>query len=299
MEIRHLKLIKAVAETGTLTKAGKQLFLSQSALSHQLKEIEKYYQAQVFTRINKNMQLTEVGSRLLETALKVLDEIERTSRDIEKLISGENAVVRVSTHCYTFYHWLSKSLIAYRGLYPNGEIQVVTQAVQNTLEWLEKGELDIAIVNFLPENTRFNIYEIFEDELVVLMSPKNSSASKKYINPQDLMNETYITYKLADTKLGKTYEQVFLDNKVNPAAVIQLELTEAIVEMVKANQGISILAKWSLIPHQDDNDLVILPLTKKGTLRKWYAVTLPYKDLPQSVNSFIEIMRQLKSKSDI
>ena len=77
MEIRHLKLVKTVAEEGNLTNAGKKLFLSQSALSHQLREIEDKFGTPIFQRVNKKMVLTQVGNRILSTAETILCELEK------------------------------------------------------------------------------------------------------------------------------------------------------------------------------------------------------------------------------
>jgi LysR family transcriptional regulator for metE and metH len=110
MEIRHLKLIRSVAEDKNLTKAADKLFLSQSALSHQLKEIESRYKTQVFIRNNKQMLLTPVGERLLLAANKILDELEMADADIFSITNEDTGLIRLSTQCYTCYHWLSSFL---------------------------------------------------------------------------------------------------------------------------------------------------------------------------------------------
>ncbi len=89
MEIRHLKLVKAVAEEGSLTNAGKRLYLSQSALSHQLKELETMLGASLFQRVNKKMLLTQAGRRVLQTATSVLMEIDKTKNDIDRFVNGD------------------------------------------------------------------------------------------------------------------------------------------------------------------------------------------------------------------
>ncbi|MEQ9008357.1 MAG: LysR family transcriptional regulator [Ekhidna sp.] len=84
MEIRHLKLIREVAETKSLTKAKDALFLSQSALSHQLKEIENQLGTQLFHRVNKQLILTNAGKMVLESADRILQDLEKTEMSIKK-----------------------------------------------------------------------------------------------------------------------------------------------------------------------------------------------------------------------
>ena len=84
MEIRHLRLVKEVAEKGSLTKAMDKLFLSQSALSHQLKEIESQLGAPLFHRINKKLVLTGAGKIILESAEKILEELEQAEISVKR-----------------------------------------------------------------------------------------------------------------------------------------------------------------------------------------------------------------------
>src|SRR6266478_8744066 len=108
LEIRHLKLVAAVAETGSITRAGNRLHLTQSALSHQLRDAEEQLGVPLFERRNARMFLTPAGERLLQAARTVLDELARAEKEIQKC-NGDGAakgVLRLSTECYTVYHWL-------------------------------------------------------------------------------------------------------------------------------------------------------------------------------------------------
>ena len=113
LELRHLKLVVAVAEEGSVTAASKRLHVTQSALSHQLRDAEEKIGAPLFLRLSKRMVPTACGERLLQTARNVLSELERTGREIGN--NGENAgVIRLSTECYTCYHWLPPLLKDFR-----------------------------------------------------------------------------------------------------------------------------------------------------------------------------------------
>src|SRR5258706_9918495 len=122
MEIRHLKLIKAIAEEGSLTKAIDKLHLTQSALSYQLKEAEHQLGTKIFLRINKRMVLTKAGERLYETAREVLEKLLDTEQQIKKLVYGEFGEIRLSTECYSSYHWLPSVMKQFQLLYPNVDL---------------------------------------------------------------------------------------------------------------------------------------------------------------------------------
>ena len=114
LEIRHLKLVAAIAENGSVTRAGNQLHLTQSALSHQLRDAEEQLGARLFERLKGTMTLTAAGERLLKSARTVIEELERAEKDIHegaKCGNGvDRGVIRLSTECYTVYHWLPPRL---------------------------------------------------------------------------------------------------------------------------------------------------------------------------------------------
>src|SRR3954463_1497751 len=113
LEIRHLRLVAAVADVGSLTRAGDQLHLTQSALSHQLRDIESRLGAALFLRVGKRLVLTPAGERLLASATDVLARLERTEQDIREMGRDRAGSLRITTECYTCYHWLPPPLLAH------------------------------------------------------------------------------------------------------------------------------------------------------------------------------------------
>src|SRR5690606_26703758 len=132
--------------------AAKNLFLTQSALSHQLKEIEEKFGTPLFRRINKKMVLTQAGERVLKSARVVLDELERTEREIKTYLSGESGLIRLSTECYTCYHWLPPLLKTFNTRFPNVEIKIVSEATRYPDRFLLNGRLDLAIDSTLKKD---------------------------------------------------------------------------------------------------------------------------------------------------
>ena len=95
--MRHLKLMRAVAASGSLTKAGRELHLSQSALSHQLRDIESRLGTALFLRVGKRLIVTAAGARLQRSADEVLNALEHTEEAIHRLAGGRRGRLRVSS----------------------------------------------------------------------------------------------------------------------------------------------------------------------------------------------------------
>src|SRR5258708_3084025 len=166
LEIRHLKLLRAVSESGSLTRAAGRLHLTQSALSHQLQDAERILGQPLFLRDRKAMRLTASGCRLLATAESVLDELERTEREIRENHPPPEAVIRVSTSCYTCYHWLPAALQAFEATHPPVEIRIALEATREPVAALLDGRIDVGIVSDPVRSARIATRVLFSDELV-------------------------------------------------------------------------------------------------------------------------------------
>src|SRR3954466_9358287 len=170
LEIRHLQLVSAVADLGSLTRAGDRLHLTQSALSHQLRDIESRLGAPLFLRIGKRLVLTLAGERLRASARDVLAQLQRTEEEIRQMGREKAGVLRLTTECYTCYHWLPPLLMRYRRAFPRVEVRIDVEATRRPIEMLLAGKIDMAIVSSPITDRRLVSKKVFGDELVLIAS---------------------------------------------------------------------------------------------------------------------------------
>src|SRR5215470_2774542 len=166
LDVRHLKLIVAVTEEKSVTRAGEVLHLTQSALSHQLREIEEKLGMPLFLRMNKKMILTQAGERLLRTARQVLDEMKRAEDHISQMATNRQGTLRISTECYTCYHWLPDVMKEFRGKFPGVEVKIDAEATHRPIQALLQGKLDLGIVSDVRRDKQLQYRPLFEDEFV-------------------------------------------------------------------------------------------------------------------------------------
>jgi LysR family transcriptional regulator for metE and metH len=289
LEIRHLKLIAAVAEAGGVTKAGAQLHLTQSALSHQLRDIEEKLGAPLFLRLNKKMVLTQAGERLLRSAQVVLDELHRAEDDVRQIGLSREGVLRLSTECTTCYHWLPSMLKTFNQKHPRVEVRIVVEATNRPIPALLEGKLDLAIVHSRIRDRRLLVKPLFQDEVVVIMKPGHRLATRPYLKAEDFSDEHLIVYTIPKEE-NMIFRQVLLPAGVSPRDVSHVQLTEAIIEMVKAGLGVSVLARWAITPELESGVLSAVPLTRKGFYRQWSAAMIKSKSLPPYLTEFVRLL---------
>lgn len=272
LEIKHLRLVSAIARTGSVTRAGDVLNLSQSALSHQLRDIEDRLATSLFHRVGKRMVLTTAGDALLRAATQVLDIVDRTEDEIRKSGKSDAGLLRITTQCYTCYHWLPGLLKEYRLRHPHVEVQVDADATPRPIKSLLEGRIDLAIVSDRVRDRRLIEQTLFEDELLVIMSPTHRLAGRTAIEPEDFADETLIIYppKEESTML----QRVLAPAGVTPKALQQVQLSEAIIELVKAGLGVAAMARWAVEPYVRSGALRTARLTRNGFRRRWGAAML-------------------------
>jgi LysR family transcriptional regulator for metE and metH len=290
MEIRHLRLIKAIVEEGSITKSIDKLHLTQSALSHQLKEAEYQLGTQIFLRQNKKLILTKAGEKLYATANEILDKLSHTEKEIKQLIFGEVGEIRISTECYSSYHWLPSVLKQFHLLYPNIELKIVMEATHYPLQKLQENILDIAIISDPIKDENIKYVELFQDEMMMVVSENHSWANKKYVVAEDFINEHLLIHSLP-METVTVHQFLLAPAKVSPKKITPLPLTEASIEMVKADMGIMAMAKWALHPYLKDNSIKAIKIGKNGLKRKHYIAYMSNKTYPDYFQHFIVFLQ--------
>jgi len=287
MEIRHLKLVEAVAEEGSLTRAVDRLYLTQSALSHQLKEVESQLGAPLFHRVNKKLILTGAGKIILKSAKRILKEIDDAEVEIKRYISGETGTIRLSTECYTCYHWIPPLLKDFNREFPNVEVRIYPEYTDNPLKELLNGRIDLAITNCPIDDNNIVYKELFTDEQVVVVPADHSWTNKNYVTAKDFANETLLIYS-NPIEASSLYRNILQPADVKPKKVIPIQLTEASVEMIKARMGVKVMARWAIKPYLRSERIAAVPITKNGLHRTWYVAFLKKDEIPNYLEYFTE-----------
>jgi LysR family transcriptional regulator for metE and metH len=290
MEIRHLRLIKSIVEEGSIAKAIDKLHLTQSALSHQLKEAEYQLGTKIFLRQNKKLILTKAGEKLYHTANDILTKLTDTEKEIKSMVFGEVGEIRISTECYSSYHWLPSVLKQFHLLYPNIELKIVMEATHYPLQKLLNNELDIAIVSDPIKNDNINYTELFQDEMVMIVSENHGWTEKKYVVAEDFEAEHLLIHSLPLETV--TVHQLFLaPAKISPRKITPLPLTEASIEMVKADMGVMAMAKWAAQPYLKNNSIRAIKIGRNGLKRKHYIAFIKNKTYPDYFTHFNQFLQ--------
>ena len=271
LEVRDLRLVAAISELGNLTRAGQYLNLTQSALSHQLADLEQRVGGKLFERSGRRLIPTRIGEHLCGKAKTTLEQLREVERDLANMVKGREATLRIATECYTCYHWLPPVLDAFKQRHPAVDVRIVPHASSRPIRALLGGVIDLCIASSRIRDRRVQTTPLFDDELVLAVSERHALADRRSVDPTELRNEHFLTYSAPDD--SSSFQDLLAPAGVSASQVSTLKLTEAIVELVKANMGVAVLARWAITPYLESGTLRAIPINHPAALRTWKAVT--------------------------
>jgi LysR family transcriptional regulator, regulator for metE and metH len=233
LETRDLRLVAAVAEHGGLTRAGSVLYLTQSALSHQLADLERRLGTVLFTRKGKRMVATPAGERLVEFAREMLSSLGRAEREVRDVAARRDGLIRLSTECYTCYHWLPGVMREFQRAFARIEIRIAADATRRPLPALLRGQLDLAIMSTPVRDRRLESIPLFRDELVAVVAPGHPWTKQRFARAEDFAQEHLLSYSVSRQE-STLFRELLTPAGVTPRELSRVELTEAIIELVRA-----------------------------------------------------------------
>lgn len=266
---KDLDLVRCLAESGSLTAASRQLHISQSAASQRLSSLQGRLNTGLFDRQDGRLQLTAAGERLLAAAIVVTDELRAALFDIDELSKRHEDQLRIATQCYTCYRWLPFVIRNMRQDHPLLHVDVAPEATDDIFGAIRKRRIDIGIVSGPVSKSVYSEEELFSDEFFAVMHEDHVLAEHRYLDAAEFGGQTLILYT---GNRHAVVEEVLAPAKVTDYRIIQVRITEAIIELVRAGQGIAVIAGWALDDMEETETLRAVRITKAGFIRNWRAI---------------------------
>lgn len=290
IEIRHMKTLLALRDTGSLVEAAERQCLTQSALSHQLKELEGRLGCELFVRKSRPLRFSEAGRRLLQLAEEVVAQVFEAERDLQKLLHGEAGRLYMAIECHSCFNWLMPTVNNYRNQWPAVELDFSSGFTFEPLPALERGEIDLVLTSDPQPLKGVTYVPLFSYEMQIALANDHSLTAKPYLVPEDLADQTLISYPVERARLDVF--QYFLDPAgVTPAALRHSDLTLMMVQLVASGRGVCALPNWVLAEYADQRLISLRSAGAEGIWPTLYAaVREPQLETP-FVADFLALAR--------
>lgn len=268
LELRHLKTLIALKESGSVSLAAKRIHLTQSALSHQIKLLEDQYELPLFERKTQPIRFTPAGERLIKLGYEILPKVMEAELDLVRVKQGEVGELRIAVECHTCFDWLMPAMDKFRQSWSLVELDIVSGFHTDTVGLLLTHRADWAVVSNMEETTGVIYKPLFSYEMVAICSKDHPLANKDIWDAEDFRHETLIHYPVPDDMLD-LLRKVLLPKGINPARRTS-ELTIAIIQLVASKRGVAALPYWAVRPYLERGYVVARKITEQGLYSNLY-----------------------------
>ena len=279
IEVRHLRLVVAIFGEGNVTRAAGKLRLSQSAVSHQLLDLERDLGTRLFDRVGKRMVPTIAGARMVADAGRVLGELAELERRVTEQRPDARIPFRITASCFMSYSWLPTALAHFGERRPNVDIDIVLEATRRAVPALIADEVDLAIVTEPPRDETYACAELAVSELVAIASPDHPVIARSRngtLRWSALHDCELLVFDIADPDLVRLDRAIREAHRTQtgerltaPLQVRKIPVTDALLELVRNGRGVGIVDRWAVAP--TSRAIRVLPLTPRAS-RTFHAV---------------------------
>lgn len=291
LELRHLRSVVAIAEAGSISRAGKRLNLSQPALSHQMKALEDHLGVELFQRKSNPLRLSPAGERVLTTAYDVEKLVMQCERDVARISDGKAGQLRIAVECHSCFDWLMPSMDAFREGWPEVEMDLVSGFQPDPVGLLADDAADLVIVSQAKPRPGVIFHPLFRYEVLALMARNHPYTRKSHLTARDFARETLVTYPIPDDRID-VIREVLMPAKVEPPRR-KTELTVAILQLVASHRAIAAMPGWAVQPYLDKSYVVSRPIRKSGLFANLYAATTTDQSSAAYMTEFLDTMRRI------
>ena len=288
IDSRQLHAFAALARRGSFTLAAKDLFLTQSAVSHAIKALEDDIGCRLLDRVGRRVLLTQAGEQFLRHTEKILLEMESARAGLENLTKWGHGRLRVGASTTACQHILPTVLREFRQSYPKCVIRIEPGDHGLQLDLLRAGHIDLALVLEPPVQFagEFTFVPLFQDELRFVVAPLHAWARAGRAPREGIESETLVLYNKS-SQTFRLVNEYFREEKITLSNVIELGSMEAIKELVKIGIGVGVLAPWIARNELESGSLVSLPLGPRKLRRRWGVTHLEGRRLALAEETFV------------
>ncbi|KZX67891.1 transcriptional regulator [Vibrio sp. HI00D65] len=296
IELKHLRTLTTLRDSGSLTATATSLHLTQSALSHQLKDLEARIGGQLFLRKTRPVKFTSEGEILLKLADEIQPRIAKAENELASLKEDVNGRLHMAIECHSCFQWLMPALKEYQVAWPSVTLDFSSGFGFEPLPALMAGELDLVITSDIQPRSEIHYEPLFDFEMRLITAINSPLAEKPSIDPQDLSNLTMLSYPVQKQRLD-VVKHFLQPAGIEPKKWKQADNTLMLVQMVSAGLGVAALPNWA-ISEFSRQGLIASKSLGKGLSRRLFAAVRNSEKDKRYLQAFFSTARQ-QSKSHL
>ena len=291
MHIEMLKIFCDLADLQSFSKTAEKHFISQSAVSQQLAQLETAHKCQLINRKVRPIELTR-GGRLLYTAARdMLERYEQVKSDLNALASPIRSRINVgaifSIGMHTLPHYVKRFMVSH----PSVNVHIEYFSAARIYELVLAGDLDVGLVAVPKKDKRLDVHDFEHEPLVLACSPKNPLAKESHIDIHKLQFERFIAFE-RNVPTRRWIDGILDQYSTTVRSVMEFDNIETIKRAVEIDSGISILPKTAILQELSAGTIKAIPFSNEELFRPTGIIVRKGRVLSQAGRYFIELLRK-------
>lgn len=290
LERIHLAVVREVDRQGSLTAAAEVLCLTQSALSHTIKKVEQQLGTVIWKREGRNLRLTQAGQYLLGLSNRLLPQLEHAEQRMRQYAEGQRGILRIGMECHPCYQWLLKVVSPYLSTWPDVDVDVKQKFQFGGIGALFGYEIDVLVTPDPLHKPGLRFEPVFDYEQVLVVGRQHRLAGQSYVMPNQLSEETLITYPVAIERLD-IYNRFLLPAGCTPRKHKEIETTDIMLQMVASGRGVAALPGWLVAEYAGKMAISSVRLGRQGIAKQIFLGVREADADIDYLKAFVELAR--------
>lgn len=283
--IRHYKIFIAVCDTMNMTSAAERLFMSQSAVSQAIAELEKHYDVRLFERLSKKLYLTQAGKKLLSYARHIIRMNTEAENDMKAMY--QSGAIRIGASVTVGAHVLPKLVSSYKKEHPCTTIEVFEDNTQKIESLILQDQIDLGLVEGETTSPDVKNTPFMNDELVLICDSGHRFASLGEVEPKELEQEAFIIREKG-SGTRKTFEDKMTEKKISWKASWTCNNADTIKMAVAQGLGVSVISRRAVVSELARGTLCEIAVRGIRFSRQFKIIYHKNKYLTESMGKFIQ-----------
>ncbi|MEC8649323.1 MAG: LysR family transcriptional regulator [Verrucomicrobiota bacterium] len=246
MHVENFKIFTDLVDSASFSRAAKLNGITQSAVSQQLRAMEKHFNILIVDRSQKQFRLTREGNKLYDSAKEIIyiyDKLGSELQEMKKIISG---TIHISTVYSIGLHELPPYIKKFMSIYPDVNVRVEYRRANMVYEDILTNSIDLGLIAYPQKNKQLEVLPFHDDELILACNPEHPFAHAGEVDIQELNKQKIIGFE-PDIPTRKATDKIFKDSNVDVDLVMEFDNVETVKRAVEINAGIAIIPKTTVI----------------------------------------------------
>lgn len=296
MDLNQLRVFYHAAKLRSFSSAAEALFVTRPAISIRIKQLEASYGVRLFERTGKRVELTNAGEVLFAYAEKVFNLLKEADSHIEDMKEMTSGTLKMCTGLTVGTYYLPPLINAFQKKYPNIEIQMKVKNKKGVLEDILSFTDDLGFLGNMEPNEKIVVTQLWEDELILIVSRSHKLAKFDTISPSRLNDQTFIMREKG-SGTRELIEEKLRANKISVKIALELGSDEAIKRAVEVGIGMSIVPR-RVVKNELRRDLVrAVRLLNELITMQYCMIHHRDKYISNIIRAFIDVATACRSRT--